>query len=363
MQRARHGAASDADELRATATAFFDFYRENPRKLDLNLTGVGRCIRALVYHAQGVPADEFPDRAILVFEDGNWHEELIKDHIRKTVFQLDELKGQKQRIYIAKIGDKVMDGEIDGLVTDPLNKTRLLEIKSINHFGFERLKDQPLDEHRRQANLYLHGLCLAKMEIREAVILYKNKNTSAMKEFIVEYDSVQAWNDIAMFKDIEARAKSGDIPARPYTLDDWHCQYCRWQTHCWEGYAGEVAALSKDVALSEEIETAARYYNELGAQKTEIEKERDGIGEMLRQALKAAQAQSGRAGEYLLTLSVGERKKIDEDLVPLEAIKKVPSERFTVKRIKPKGESDAIHKDQGKRQTAERHQAAASGED
>jgi AcrR family transcriptional regulator len=35
VQRARRGAATNADELRKTTTAFFDFYRENPRDLDL----------------------------------------------------------------------------------------------------------------------------------------------------------------------------------------------------------------------------------------------------------------------------------------------------------------------------------------
>lgn len=302
-------------------------------------SSVGRCIRALVYHASGVPADKFPDRTMLVFEDGNWHEELIKDHIRKTVFQVDELKGRNQRIEIATIGGKKMSGEIDGLITDPLENTRLLEIKSINHFGFERLKEGPLDDHRRQANLYLHGLRLAGFAISEAIIIYKNKNTAAMKEFVTQYDEGQALADIAMFELVKNCADGGALPSRPYEMDDWHCQYCRWQTHCWEGYAEEVQALSKDVALSEEIETAARYYNELGAQKSEIEKVREGIGVTLRQALKDAGAQSGRAGEYLLTLSVSERKKIDETLVPPEAIKKVPSERFTVKRIKANGKT------------------------
>ena len=300
-------------------------------------SAVDRCERAQVYHASGVPPTPFPDRALLVFDDGNWHEELLKDHIRKTVYRLDEWKGSKQRIFIAKINGHDMTGEIDGLITDPLETTRLLEVKSINHFGFERLKDGPLDGHRRQANLYLHGLKIGGLgHIKEALILYKNKNTSAMKEFVIEYDEALALADIARFERIERMAKAEEIPARPYNFDDWQCQYCRWSEHCWSNYVQEVQALSKDVALSEEIETAARYYNELGAQKSEIEKERDGIGETLRQALKGAQAQSGRAGEYLLSLSVSERKKIDEALVPPEAIKKIPSERFTVKRIKPK---------------------------
>ncbi len=302
-------------------------YRYYPRP-----SSVGQCIRNLVYHASGVPADKFPDRALLVFDDGNWHEELLKDHIRRTVFTLSEWKGYNQRIEIADINGRKMTGEIDGLITDPLNNTRLLEIKSINHFGFERLKDGPLDDHRRQTNLYLHGLKLAGMDISEAILLYKNKNTSAMKEFIIEYDRKQALADIDMFRSVEQMADAGEIPSRPYSFDDWHCQYCRRQEHCWKGYADEVNALSTDVALSDEFEIDARYYNELGAQRSEIEKQRDDIGVILRKALSAAGAKSAHVGEYVLTLWVGERKKIDESLVPPEAFKKVITERFTVKK-------------------------------
>lgn len=317
-------------------------------------SSVGSCPRKLFYHATGVPPTPLPARALLVFRDGHWHEELIKDEVRKTVYELLDMKGEKQRIDIAKIGDFTMTGEIDGIFISPLGAKRLLSIKSMNHFSFQRLPELPWDhltdwneaskDHYalnnacRQDNLYLHGFKQAGFgaDIDEVLIIIKNKNTAAMTEFLIAYNEDQALADIEFFRDIDRRVKSGDIPPRPYDYDAWQCGYCRWQDHCWEGYAGEVAALSKDVALSEEIETAARYYNELGAQKAEIEREREGIGKTLRQALSAAQAQSARAGEYLLTLSVGHRTKIDETLVPPEAIKKVPSERFTVKRIKPK---------------------------
>lgn len=326
-------------------------------------SSVGRCIRALVYDAKGIEGKPFADRALLVFADGHWHEELLKDAIRKTAYELIELKGGKQRIEIATIDGVVMDGEIDGLLQDPLGRLRLLEIKSINHFGFERLQDGPLDDHRRQANLYLHGLRKAGFEIDEALILYKNKNTAAMKEFFVGYDEAQALADIVMFERVAAMAKGDDLPARPYDMDDWHCGYCRHQKRCWANYADEVQALSTDVALSQEIETAARYFNELGAQKGEIEKERDGIGKTLRQALSAANAQSGRAGEYILKLSVGTRRKLIDSAVPAEAYEQVPSERFTVKRIKQEGEGNGkVHANKGRRQAAKHYPATAAGQ-
>ncbi len=300
-------------------------------------SSVGHCIRALVYHALGVKPDKFPDRTILVFDDGNWHEELLKDHIRKTVFALTEWKGKNQRIEIATINGRKMTGEIDGLITDPLNVTRLLEIKSINHFGFERLKDEPLDDHRRQTNLYLHGLKKASMEINEAIIIYKNKNTAAMKEFIIKYDAQQALDDITKFEVVDELAEDNEIPARPYSADSWQCSYCRWREHCWSGYVDEIAALSTDVGLSEEIETAARYFNELRGQESDIKKEREKIKtNVLLPALRAASARSGKAGEYIISLSVSEREEINRELVPPEAITTKISERFTVKRLKAK---------------------------
>lgn len=298
----------------------------------------GRCVRALTYHAIGVEPDPFPDRALLVFEDGNVHEEMIKDHIRKTVFTLTEWKGVTQRFLIADIDGTPMTGEVDGIISSPLGEQLALEIKSINHFGFERLKDAPLPEHKRQVNLYLHGLIQNGVEIRKALILYKNKNTAAMKEFIIEYDEALALSDIEMFKQVDRWAEKNTVPPRPYSPEDWQCQYCRWNKTCYKNYIEEVDQLNSDVALSEELEITARYFNELGAHIGEQEKEREGLKAKLKQALTDANAKSGRAGEYIISRSVQERDQVDKALVPPEAIKKVISERFTVRRIKKEAE-------------------------
>lgn len=301
-------------------------YRPSPSK-------VGHCVRALTYDAIGVPPDPFPDRTILVFADGNWHEELIKDHIRKTVFRLTEWKGKNQRVQIADINGYKMSGEVDGILEDPTGQMYLLEVKSINHFGFERLDKEPQEDHRRQTNLYLHGLAEAGFKAGKAIILYKSKNTSAMKEFVIEYDENQALSDIEMFRQIDRWAKESKVPPRPYGPEDWQCNYCRWNKTCYKNYVDEIGKLSADVALDEELATTARYFNELGAQIHEQEKERGGLKAILKEALTTAHAKSGRAGEYLISVSVQERDQIDKALVPPEAVKKVISERFTVKKI------------------------------
>lgn len=298
---------------------------------------VGQCIRALAYHAIGVEPDKMPDRAYLVFGDGNWHEELIKDHIRKTVFELTEWKGKSQKIDIAVINGRTMRGEIDGLLTDPQGTQWLLEIKSINHFGFERLDKEPQDDHRRQTNLYLHGLNEAGMNITKALILYKNKNTSAMKEFAIEYDKDQAIKDIEMFEQIAKWAKEKTVPPRPYDRDvDWQCGYCRFTSTCYKNYEKEFENLSENVELDEEIETKLKYYLEVSGYKKEYEAQADAIKAEIKKLLKDKGIQGGHAGPYIAKISLLTRKTIDSDKIPkdiLPEIQKVTQyEKLTIRK-------------------------------
>jgi len=300
---------------------------------------VGQCIRALTYHAIGAERRPFPDRAMLVFEDGHWHEELIKDHIRKTVYELIEMKGSKQRITIADIDGDVMDGEVDGLLKDPLGVIYLLEIKSINPFGFQRLKDGPEDGHRRQSNLYMHGLIKSGLEISKAVVLYKNKATAAMKEFIIDYDKEQALSDIDMFKKVSRWAKSNTVPPRQYDRDrDWQCGYCVYSDICYENYESEFKALKTGADLPEDLVTQFKYYLEVSGHRLELEKEEKNLKQDIKDRLKSQDIREGRVGEYTAKLTMISSERIDKKLVPQEilpTIMKTSSyEKLTIRKIK-----------------------------
>ncbi|HRR41345.1 MAG TPA: hypothetical protein P5244_08950 [Syntrophales bacterium] len=304
-----------------------------------SMAGPERCIRQMVYHALGIERRPFPGRALLVFDDGRWHEELSLDWLRKSAFQVNS---EQMLINISFPGFGLsLIGHIDALLTDILGNDYLLEHKAINHFTFQRYWDGqlPLD-YITQVCLYLRGLQAVNPELRRAILLIKNKNTAAYLEFLIEYDQS---TDLALiiemtdssgekktldakienicrdaftkFQTVEDYCKKRTLPKRQYFIDDWHCDYCGWAAACWENYKEEFKALSEDVALSEEIETMARYYKELGAQKSDIEKEYKALSEKVREALKAVGAREGRAGEYILKLSLIEKKRIDPELL------------------------------------------------
>ena len=345
-----------------------------------SLAGPERCIRALTYNAMRVPAAPYPGRAILTFDDSSWHEELTKDWFRQSIYKVHSEQmtidipaqhinrtGHWCKLCAKDIKAEVLHGHLDFIVQGPLGKEWLVEHKAINHFSFERLKEKelPLD-YLAQAALYSLGLQLIQPSLTAMLLLIKNKNTSQYLEFECEYqkekDSLRIHRRIASFgdapakanlleqeipdivmatftkfRDIENFASERYLPLRPYPPNtEYPCGYCNWAMPCWDEYVKEINALETDVSLSEELETTARYYKELGAQESEIKKERDQLKEILKEALLDRGARTGKVGNYTVTLSAFTRQEIDKALVPPEAFKSVPSERFTVTAIKQK---------------------------
>jgi len=50
--------------------------------------GPERCIWQMVYHGLEAPKEPLPGRALLVFDDSSWHEELTAGWIRKSAYKL-----------------------------------------------------------------------------------------------------------------------------------------------------------------------------------------------------------------------------------------------------------------------------------
>ena len=74
-------------------------------------------------------------------------------------------------------------GHTDGIIE--INGERfILEIKTINSYGFNKLKE-PYAKHVDQAHLYMY--CTG---IKKALFFYEDKNTQKVKDFVVDFDPV-----------------------------------------------------------------------------------------------------------------------------------------------------------------------------
>jgi len=330
-----------------------------------SMAGKERCTRQMVYHGLNYPHEPLAGRAVMIFSDSSFHEDLTADWIRKSAFQLHS---EQMKIKCTMPGFSFnLDGSIDGIVTDLLMEDYLWEHKAINHFSWQKYADGalPLD-NISQCCIYLRGLHSDNPNIKKAVLLMKNKNTAAYLEFIISYDydtdtaivekltqsngETKEINEIMpdavrscfeKFAYVNDCIKNKTLPKRDYFIgDDWHCEYCAYGKTCWEGYKKEFTELKTDTMLPDEVETMLKYYKELGGQKSDIEKEYKDLSGKIKDTLKEIGAREGRAGQYIVKLSLIESNRIDKEKLTateiLKATKTTMSERLYVSEPKIK---------------------------
>lgn len=306
-----------------------------------SLSGPERCERQLVYSAMGTEVDkDLTGRTLSIFADGSLHELALGDMIHKTSFHLHS---DQMKIQVSMLG-LTLNGSIDGIVTDILGVDRLIEFKGLNHFTWERYwgKDVLPEDYLAQVAIYCRGLQEVNPHIREIVLLIKNKNTSGLIDYLLDYDrdtdtltilkktnhlgEVQVIHtkekpvvreqivekSFRKFIEVQAHADAGTLPDRPYEMDDFHCQYCSFSRQCWASYSEEVEALADSAELDPELADEVRYYRELGSEIAEQKKVRDAMRVKLLGVMQEKQAKVGKIGEYLVKMSISPTSKLGD---------------------------------------------------
>jgi hypothetical protein len=346
--------------------------------------GPERCLRSMVYHAMGIEKAPLPGRAVIVFSDSTFHEELTADWIRQSAYNLHSeqmhvncqigLRDKPESICTTMINGHPCKepipaeheaGHIDGIVTDLLGKDYLYEHKAINHFTFNNYwsgKAKPLD-YLTQTAIYIRAVHELNPDILDGILLIKNKNTSQYMDYIVKYDFD---NDILRvvskthsngkfeqldfyiedvvfgardrFENVYYYLNRNEIPERQYDIiDDWQCEYCEYGAHCYENYEHEITEYEKDIALPIEVQIMAMEYIQAGAEKRDAENRHNRLKTKIKKEMKNAGIQKGLVSDYVFQLSFSEKKYIDKDLIPApireKATKTKPSESLRIKQI------------------------------
>lgn len=281
-----------------------------------------KCIRQQVYHAMKIEPKRLAGRALLVFDDSTWHEELTADWLRKSSYQIHS---QQLRVEIFDVNGYKVSGSIDGIITDILGKDYLWEHKALSMFGFEKIEKSPTDAHEyyMQCALYLFGLRKINPDIKEAILHIKNKNTANYLEYLVEltksdvcnvytlsgtnrdqlvYTIVQPIVDaMEKFLAIDKCLETGEIPGRPYLHDDWHCSYCGWNELCWQGYQEEVENAPQGVDLSSYIpQGTIDEYMQVKSIKSESEKKEKELKKQIKELMEVKNYKSGYVGSVAI---------------------------------------------------------------
>jgi len=186
------------------------------------MSEIGKCSRAICYDWLGYEKKPLEGRAMMVLDDGNLHHRDLRDRLRKAGYLITE---EERELYDRKWN---IQGHIDGLIEGNGLKKSLLEIKSVSRWAFEKASKAPMIEHVEQVNLYLFYL-----ELSEAILLYKCKDTSRLIDYLIKKDDDLVQELLAKFDMISSLVRLNKLAEPEYIKGvDWQCDYCQFEQHC-----------------------------------------------------------------------------------------------------------------------------------
>jgi len=190
------------------------------------ITDAGKCARSVFFKFKNVPREKMEARILRLFDHGDY----IQMQILNTLFSMGVVRASEIRIP----PQELISGRADAIVTLN-NELYVVDFKSMNSMVFRKL-DEPKEENVNQIQLYLHYF-----KIPKGILLYMSKDTSELKDFIVEYDPKRAKSLLSGLEDLDKKIKANIIPKRlPDYPKNWQCMYCQFKDICVKADGGEV---------------------------------------------------------------------------------------------------------------------------
>ena len=190
------------------------------------ITDAGKCGRAIFFKFKNVPREKMEARVLRMFDHGDY----IQMQILSILLSLGIVRASEVNIP----PQELVSGRADAICTLG-NELYVVDFKSMNSMVFKNLQEAKA-ENVNQLQLYLHFF-----KIPKGILLYVNKDTLELKEFLVNYNSTLTQ---ALLKDLailKSKLNANIIPQRlPEYPENWQCQYCQFKEICLKVGAGEM---------------------------------------------------------------------------------------------------------------------------
>ena len=182
------------------------------------ITDAGKCPRAIFFKFKNVPRERMDARVLRMFDHGDY----MQMQILSTLFSLGIVRASEINIP----PQELISGRADAIITLS-NELYVVDFKSMNSMIFKNLSAAK-EENINQLQLYLHFF-----KIPKGILLYINKDTLELKEFIVNYNPTLTQ---ALLQDLSVLKNKLDRNIVPQRLPDypenWQCQYCQFKEIC-----------------------------------------------------------------------------------------------------------------------------------
>jgi len=222
------------------------FYSDRQRDREQQhfyITDAGKCGRAIFFKFKKAPREEIEARVLRMFDHGDSIHQLIM----KPLFSIRGIHVVASEVEIPS--KELISGRADAIISDGKD-LYVIDIKSMNSMIFKNL-ESPKEENLDQLQLYLHFF-----KIPRGILLYVNKDTQALKEFLINYDPVRAKNILNDLTQLKEKIDSNMIPTRlPIWPEGWQCQYCQFKEICkisgegnvkWEDFKKKIESQSEN---------------------------------------------------------------------------------------------------------------------
>lgn len=210
-------------------------------------SSIGYCTRKIVYTMSGYPSPDPDARALAIFENGHsFHNRTEYLFGKAGILIAPELPIKDEELNISGRTDAVVRNPNKELYTDtseitlvdfdgnvvfqgPNNEVVLVELKSINNRGFNRVKNEGAEgKHAAQLQLYMF---LTK--IKQGIVFYENKDTQETVEFWLDYNPRLVDQLIEKIKTVNSHVNNKTLPEREGTRNSYTCNYCEYKDVCW----------------------------------------------------------------------------------------------------------------------------------
>jgi CRISPR/Cas system-associated exonuclease Cas4 (RecB family) len=201
------------------------FYLERERekkereRVQFYISEVGKCPRSIFFKFKKAPAKEIEAERLRIFDHGDFiHRMILNPLFSFGIVTASEISIPPQEI---------IAGRADAIVS--LNGEQyVLDVKSISgKMNFEKM-EKPMPEHFWQVQLYLHYF-----RIKKGILLYVNKDTQELKEFVFDYQEEVVKELLEWFQKLKKKIESNRVPQRiPDYPDNWQCKSCQFREIC-----------------------------------------------------------------------------------------------------------------------------------
>lgn len=201
--------------------------KKDRERVQFYISESGKCQRSIFFRFKRAPKKEFGAEKLRVFEFGN--------HIQQIVLRPLESLGLVETTEVSIPPQEIISGRADIILS--INGERyVVDVKSISgKMNFQKM-EKALPDHYEQVQLYLHFF-----KIKKGILLYVNKDTQELKDFVFDYDRNLVEKLLERFKQLKSKIESNIVPPRLINYPiNWQCKNCEYREICDIAVIGEM---------------------------------------------------------------------------------------------------------------------------